>query len=105
MIHRPWCTLVGYHDPEDYEHEPLDPARLHGVPGLLATPHSAFYSEAALTESQTKSATQVVKSSLACTGLPGELTRAPAGFDHVNHPGQRFTRPLHLVKQRSAWFT
>jgi lactate dehydrogenase-like 2-hydroxyacid dehydrogenase len=34
---------------EGYEHEPLDPARLHGVPGLLATPHSAFYSEAALT--------------------------------------------------------
>jgi hypothetical protein len=41
--------LVGYHGPEGYEHEPLDPARLHGVPGLLATPHSAFYSEAALT--------------------------------------------------------
>jgi hypothetical protein len=57
--------LVGYHDPEDYEHEPLDPARLHGVPGLLATPHSAFYSEAAPTESQTKAATQVVKSSRA----------------------------------------
>ena len=31
------------------------------MPGLLATPHSAFYSEAALTESQTKAATQVVK--------------------------------------------
>jgi D-3-phosphoglycerate dehydrogenase / 2-oxoglutarate reductase len=44
-----------------YEHEPPDPARLHGVPGLLATPHSAFYSEAALTESQNKAATQVVK--------------------------------------------
>jgi hypothetical protein len=35
------------------------------MPGLLATPHSAIYSEAALTESQTKAATQVVKSSLA----------------------------------------
>lgn len=44
-----------------FEHEPPDPARLDGVPGLLATPHSAFYSEDALTESQTKAATQVVK--------------------------------------------
>jgi D-3-phosphoglycerate dehydrogenase len=44
-----------------YEDEPPDPERLAGVPGLLATPHSAFYSEAALAESQTKAATQVVK--------------------------------------------
>lgn len=44
-----------------FEQEPPDPARLEDVPGLLATPHSAFYSEAALRESQTKAATQVVK--------------------------------------------
>lgn len=44
-----------------YEVEPPDPDQLEGVPGLLATPHSAFYSEAALQESQTKAATQVIK--------------------------------------------
>ena len=31
------------------------------MPGLIATPHTAFYSEEALQESQRKAATQVVK--------------------------------------------
>jgi D-3-phosphoglycerate dehydrogenase len=44
-----------------FESEPVDPERLEGVPGLLATPHMAFYSDAALAESQTKAATQVIK--------------------------------------------
>jgi D-3-phosphoglycerate dehydrogenase / 2-oxoglutarate reductase len=44
-----------------FESEPVDPARLDGVPGLLATPHMAFYSDAAVAESQNKAATQVIK--------------------------------------------
>lgn len=44
-----------------FEVEPPDPAQLRDVPGLLATPHSAFYSEAALVESQTKAVTQIMK--------------------------------------------
>ncbi len=44
-----------------FETEPVDAARLEGVPGLLATPHMAFYSDAAVAESQTKAATQVIK--------------------------------------------
>jgi D-3-phosphoglycerate dehydrogenase / 2-oxoglutarate reductase len=44
-----------------FEVEPPDPTALAGVPGLLATPHSAFYSEAALRESQTKAVRQVIK--------------------------------------------
>jgi D-3-phosphoglycerate dehydrogenase / 2-oxoglutarate reductase len=44
-----------------FESEPVDPARLEGVPGLLATPHMAFYSDAAVAESQNKAATQVIK--------------------------------------------
>lgn len=44
-----------------FEVEPPDPAQLRDVPGLLATPHSAFYSEAALVESQTKAVTQVIR--------------------------------------------
>ena len=44
-----------------FETEPVDPARLEGVPGLLATPHMAFYSDAALAESQNKAATQIIK--------------------------------------------
>lgn len=43
-----------------FEVEPPDPEQLRGVPGLLATPHSAFYSEAALAESQTKAVTQII---------------------------------------------
>jgi D-3-phosphoglycerate dehydrogenase / 2-oxoglutarate reductase len=44
-----------------FETEPVDAARLEDVPGLLATPHMAFYSDAALTESQTKATRQVIK--------------------------------------------
>jgi D-3-phosphoglycerate dehydrogenase len=44
-----------------FEQEPVDASRLRDVPGLLATPHMAFYSDAALAESQNKAATQVIK--------------------------------------------
>ncbi|MGH9245324.1 MAG: C-terminal binding protein [Acidimicrobiales bacterium] len=44
-----------------FETEPPDPARLTDVPNLLVTPHAAFYSEAAVRESQRKAATQVRK--------------------------------------------
>ena len=44
-----------------FEQEPLDPARIEGVPNLLVTPHMAYYSEEALQESQRKAATQVIK--------------------------------------------
>ncbi len=44
-----------------YEVEPPDASQLVGVPGLIATPHTAFYSESALAESQRKAATQVRK--------------------------------------------
>jgi D-3-phosphoglycerate dehydrogenase len=44
-----------------FEVEPPDPEQLRDVPGLIATPHTAFYSEASLHESQQKAATQVVK--------------------------------------------
>ena len=44
-----------------FEVEPPDAALLHGVPGLLATPHVGYYSEAAIHESQRKAATQIVK--------------------------------------------
>lgn len=44
-----------------FEHEPPDPAQLRDVPGLLTSPHTAFYSESSLSESQRKAATQVVK--------------------------------------------
>jgi D-3-phosphoglycerate dehydrogenase len=44
-----------------FESEPVDAAKLDGVPGLLATPHMAFYSEAALAESQTKATNQIIK--------------------------------------------
>jgi D-3-phosphoglycerate dehydrogenase len=44
-----------------FESEPPDPAALEGVPGLLLSPHAAFYSEASIRESQRKAATQVRK--------------------------------------------
>ena len=44
-----------------FEQEPLDVARLEGVPGLIASPHMAYYSEEALEESQRKASTQIVK--------------------------------------------
>lgn len=50
-------------DPEP----PEDPAALAKVPGLLVTPHMAFYSEEALQESQRKATTQVIS---ALSGAP-----------------------------------
>lgn len=44
-----------------FDREPLDLARIEGVPNLITTPHMAYYSEEALEESQRKAATQVVK--------------------------------------------
>jgi D-3-phosphoglycerate dehydrogenase len=44
-----------------FEQEPLDAARLEGVPGLIVSPHMAYYSEEALQESQRKASTQIVK--------------------------------------------
>jgi len=44
-----------------FEHEPVESERLAGIPGLLVSPHMAYYSEEALQESQRKASTQVVK--------------------------------------------
>ncbi len=43
-----------------FETEPFDPKTAEGVPNLLMSPHTAFYSDAAIKESQTKAATQVI---------------------------------------------
>lgn len=43
------------------EQEPPDPAAIADVPGLLLTPHTAFYSESSVRESQTKATTQVIR--------------------------------------------
>jgi D-3-phosphoglycerate dehydrogenase len=43
-----------------FESEPPDAGLLDGLPTLIATPHSAFYSEEAIRESQTKAATAIV---------------------------------------------
>lgn len=42
------------------ETEPIDPAKLEGVPNLIVTPHMAYLSESALEESQTKATNQVI---------------------------------------------
>ena len=44
-----------------FDVEPLDAARVEGVPNLTMTPHMAYYSEEALEESQRKATTQVIK--------------------------------------------
>ena len=49
-----------------FDPEPLDPARIADVPNLLVTPHTGYYSEESLAESQRKAATQVIK---ALTGV------------------------------------
>lgn len=57
-----------------FEVEPPDVAAIGDVPGLIATPHTAFYSEAALRESQTKAASQIVK---VLTGQPPDYAVGP----------------------------
>lgn len=52
-----------------FEHEPPDPSSVEGVPGLLTSPHTAFYSEAALAESQRKATTQIIR---VLSGEPAE---------------------------------
>jgi D-3-phosphoglycerate dehydrogenase len=59
-----------------FETEPPDAASLPHVRGLLATPHVAFYSEAAIRESQHKAATQIVK---ALSGKPVDYPVRPLG--------------------------
>lgn len=44
-----------------FDIEPLDIERLDGVPGLMVSPHMAYYSEEALQESQRKATTQIIK--------------------------------------------
>lgn len=44
-----------------FESEPLDVEAIGRVPGLIATPHMAYYSEDSLQESQRKAVTQVIK--------------------------------------------
>jgi D-3-phosphoglycerate dehydrogenase len=46
---------------DTFDREPPDAARLRGVPNLISTPHSAFYSLEAIEESRRKAATQVAK--------------------------------------------
>jgi D-3-phosphoglycerate dehydrogenase len=41
--------------------EPLDPSLIMDVPNLLLSPHTAFYSEEAIKESQLKATSQIVK--------------------------------------------
>lgn len=43
-----------------YEEEPPPAERLRDAPGLVATPHMAFYSDEAIAESQRKATTQIV---------------------------------------------
>jgi D-3-phosphoglycerate dehydrogenase / 2-oxoglutarate reductase len=44
-----------------FEVEPPPADKLQGVPNLIASPHTAFYSDAAVKESQTKAATQIIR--------------------------------------------
>jgi D-3-phosphoglycerate dehydrogenase / 2-oxoglutarate reductase len=58
------------------DREPPEPGLIADVPGLLVTPHVAYYSEASLRESQRKAATQVVKR---LTGRPLDYPVAAGG--------------------------
>lgn len=44
-----------------FEQEPPDPEELATTPGLILTPHVAFYSDSAIAESQRKAANQVAR--------------------------------------------
>ena len=44
-----------------FDVEPLDPARIEGIPNLVVTPHTGYYSEESIAESQRKAVTQVIK--------------------------------------------
>lgn len=44
-----------------FDKEPLDPSRIQGVPNLIVTPHTGYYSEESIAESQRKAVTQVIK--------------------------------------------
>jgi D-3-phosphoglycerate dehydrogenase len=57
-----------------FDREPLDPVRIEGVPNLIVTPHTGYYSEESIAESQRKAATQVVK---ALTGQPVDYPVRP----------------------------
>lgn len=46
---------------DTFDHEPPGAERLSGVPNLIATPHSGYYSVEAVSESKRKAATQIVK--------------------------------------------
>jgi len=57
-----------------FEVEPPDVKAIGDVPGLIATPHTAFYSEAALRESQTKASNQIIQ---ILTGRPADYAVTP----------------------------
>jgi D-3-phosphoglycerate dehydrogenase len=50
-----------------FDVEPLDAGRISDVPNLIVTPHTGYYSEESIAESQRKAATQVIK---VLTGVP-----------------------------------
>ena len=81
-----------------YEVEPPDASQLVGVPGLIATPHTAFYSESALAESQRKAATQVRK---VLTGEP-PTTRSPADRGGPLGNESRLTSSVRIVSSRCS---
>lgn len=56
-----------------FEEEPPNPHELASTPGLILTPHVAFYSDAAIAESQRKAATQVAR---ALTGRSPEYIQS-----------------------------
>jgi D-3-phosphoglycerate dehydrogenase len=58
-----------------FEQEPPDATRLEDVPGLIVSPHMAYYSEEALQESQRKASTQIIK---VLSGEPPDYPVRPA---------------------------